>query len=335
MADFAIRRFGREVFERLVQPLVGGVYTADPYRLSMAATLERFARMEREQGGLIRAVLTSPRVEGRSRATEGSGARYGLFVTPRLGMASWIEAVRSRLPPDSVHVGHRVRRLSRDARGDWTLTIADPHGNERLSAVDGVVVALPAPEAATLLNETDAELASAIRSIPLASSVVLSIGARRDQIAHPLDGFGFVVPMKENRAILAGSFSSVKFAGRAPVGHVLLRIFMGGACRPDLMECDDDALLRLALDELRELIGFRGDPTLVRLTRWNGTMPQYHVGHLTLVDSIERLASHWHGLALAGNAYRGVGIPFCIRSGESAADRVASQVGVAEASPRR
>jgi oxygen-dependent protoporphyrinogen oxidase len=184
-----------------------------------------------------------------------------------------------------------------------------------------IVVATPAHIAGRLLAAVDRDLA-ALLEIPAASAAILLLGCRRDQIAHAMDGFGFVAPLCEQRRILSASFSSVKFPGRAPPGKVLLRVFVGGACQAELVELDNDQLLQLALQELRDLIGLRGDPELVRIVRWRHAMPQYHLGHLQRVQSIEQALRRLPGLELAGNAYRGVGIPFCIRSGEDAAQRL-------------
>jgi oxygen-dependent protoporphyrinogen oxidase len=151
---------------------------------------------------------------------------------------------------------------------------------------------------------------------------VALLGVRRDQVAHPLDGFGFVVPAIESRRIIAGSMASVKFPGRAPEGKVLLRVFVGGALQPELGELPDDAIRKIVLDELGELLGLRGEPEFFEVARWLGMMPQYHVGHLDLVRQIEARAAAIAHFALAGNAYRGVGVPFCIKSGEHAAERV-------------
>ena len=168
----------------------------------------------------------------------------------------------------------------------------------------------------------DDQLASLIGRIPHAGCSIALLGCRRDQIAHPLNGFGFVVPAIENRKIIACSMASVKFSGRAPDGMVLLRVFVGGALQRELMDLSDDEVRKLVLQELGELIGLTGEPGFCDIARWQGAMPQYHVGHLEVVRQIEERAAAIPHFALAGNAYRGVGIPFCIRSGEEAAERI-------------
>jgi protoporphyrinogen/coproporphyrinogen III oxidase len=169
--------------------------------------------------------------------------------------------------------------------------------------------------------------------------VLLILAYRREQLARPLDAFGFVVPEIENRKILAASFSSVKYEGRAPDDRVLIRVFIGGACHGELLERSDDELQSIAHSELTGILQIKGSPVLTRVARWTGSMPQYHVGHLQLVANIEQAAARWPTLQLAGNAYRGVGIPYCIHSGEQAAERIVevlashSHSGVSNASP--
>jgi oxygen-dependent protoporphyrinogen oxidase len=188
-----------------------------------------------------------------------------------------------------------------------------------------VIVAVGAPAAARLLAPVDRELAALLSRIEYASSAIVSLAFRRDDVAHRLDGFGFVVPAVEQRRILAGSFSSVKFGGRAPEGTVLVRVFIGGACQGELAALDDESLVTIAREELAVLLGTRGAPIFSDIARWPRSMPQYHLGHCQLVSEIEERAGRWTALALAGNAYHGVGIPNCIHSGQAAAERICAQ----------
>jgi oxygen-dependent protoporphyrinogen oxidase len=312
---FAVRRFGREAFDRLIQPLVSGMYTGDPDRLSVRATMPRFVEMERQDRSLIRAAR---KAAAGGEAAGGSGARYGMFASLRGGMGTLPAALADALPADSLRLGTAVRGLARVAGGRWALWLGD---GSTLHA-DAVVVATPAAAASRLLRVVDGALADDLGAIPATGCAVASLGYRRDQVAHALDGFGFVVPHVEGRPILSGSFSSVKFPGRAPEGHALFRVFLGGARRQDVLDGDDDTLLHLAHAELAALLGVRGAPVLSHLDRWPGAMPQYHVGHLDRVAAIRRRLGSHPGLALAGNSYEGVGVPYCIGSGESAADAV-------------
>ena len=328
VASFARRRLGREVFERLVQPLVAGIYTADSEQLSMAATMPDFLAYERQFGSLLRATVRMRHPEGtrefgmRNGEEAASGARYGLFVAPKQGMRSIVAALAQRLPGAAVRLNTPVHGIQRTEGDQWLVEFDAKRQSERF---DGVILSLPAYAVARALRRFDAHLSAELDGISYAGCVVVSCAFHGDQIAHPLDSFGFVVPQIEGRRIVAGSFASNKFPGRAPDSDVLIRTFVGGSLQPELMDLTDDELRRLVLDELAELLTITGTPRFTDIARWPQSMPQYHVGHLARVERIERLAERWPGLALAGNAYRGVGIPQCISSGEAAAERIAAK----------
>ncbi len=324
LAQFVTRRLGREALERVAQPMVGGIYTADPAKLSLRATMPQFLEMEQRHGSLIRALRHNQR---QARQQGMSGPRYGLFTSFRNGMQTLVDRLESCLSPDMIRLCTRVAGLARQPEAPaWTVRLED---QPDLSA-DAVCLALPAPRAASLLSAVDAELAAEM-DIPYASSAIMNIVMRRRDIAHPLNGMGFVVPAVENRALIACSFSSVKFAGRAPEDRVLLRAFVGGAMHQERFEQSDEEIQRAVLHDLRHLLGTSGDPLHVSLRRWPQSMAQYHVGHVQRVARIESLAKRWPGLVLAGNAYHGVGVPDCIRSGNEAAQTVLDNLGMASA----
>jgi protoporphyrinogen/coproporphyrinogen III oxidase len=316
LASFARRRLGRETFERLVQPLVGGIYTADPEKLSLAATLPRFLEMERQHGSLLRAARASRKASAsgsnNSDDSEDSGARYSMFVAPRDGFSSLVDAIASRLPPGCVRLNTKVERIER-ADNQWRV------GAE---AFDAVVVATPSQATAELLGNVDASLAGELASIEHAGSAIVVLAYDKSQIKQSLNTFGFVVPAIENRRILSASFSSVKFSGRAPDGKVLIRVFLGGALQPKMVNLSDDDLIQVASEELTDLLSIDGQPHLSKTFRWHSAMPQYHLGHLDRLKRIKDRVAQLPGLALAGNAFTGVGIPQCIRSGETAAERI-------------
>jgi protoporphyrinogen/coproporphyrinogen III oxidase len=330
LASFVQRRFGRQVFQRLVQPLIGGIYTADPERLSLAATMPRFLEMEQRCGSLLRSAWRDRRVPKDSAETNTSGARYGMFVAPRRGITSIINRLVERLPSDTIQLHSLVDRIERTTREKWTLTVVRSSPGEPLppenQEFDAVIVAAPAFRAAKMLQSQDAELAALLNQIPYAGTALVTLAYRRAEITHPLDGFGFVVPAVEKRQILAASFSSIKFPGRAPADQVLIRVFIGGACQEELLDLPDERLRAIATTELAELLGIHSEPLHVGITRWPRSMPQYHVGHIDLIDQIESRVESLPGLALAGNAYHGVGIPNCIHSGEQAAEKVIAQI---------
>ncbi len=319
VASFARRRLGREVFERLVQPLVAGIYTADPEKLSMAATMPEFVAQEREQGSLIRAARKR---EGSDAAADSaSGPRYSLFAAPRQGIGYLIDALVKGLPDKSIHLNVKINGLRQTSKGTWHLEIAS---DKQESPFDALLLATPSHAAARILERREPELAATLASIEYAGCAVVSLGYKRAHIEHPLDGFGIVVPQIEGRRIIAASFASQKFPGRAPDDAALIRAFMGGALQPELLQLDDGELRRIAHEELQDLLRITAEPIFTDIARWPRAMPQYHVGHLDRVARIERLAARHPTLALAGNAYRGVGIPQCIASGEAAADRIAA-----------
>lgn len=330
MAAFVRRRLGREVFERLVEPLVSAVYAADMEKLSLEATLWQFREMEQKYGSLIRAMRARQKVQPRGQRSD-SGARYSLFVTPRGGLSSLVEALVRRLPPGAIRLGFRVRRLDRGESGDW-LVAADSGGEPSAERFDGVIVATPSHVAAGLVENLDPGLSADLGSIEHSGTAIVSVAYARQQVAHPLDGMGVVVPAIEQSPILACSFSSQKYAHRAPEGYVLLRVFAGGARRPELAIMQDEALCELVLGELSRLLGIRGQPVYTNIAHWPGTMPQYHVGHKALVGRIEAASQRLPRFALAGNAYHGVGIPHCIHSGQQAAERVVAQIAPSAAS---
>lgn len=323
LASFVTRRFGRETYERLVQPLIGGIYTGDPEKLSVRATMPRFQDMERDHGSLIRAVWKQA-AKPRSQMQGGSGARYSMFMTLRDGISSLIDALAGKLPSGSVRTGTPVTRLARDPSGGWVVSVGGAHA-ETLHG-DAVVLAPKALAAARLLAELHPQFARTLAEIPHASCSVVSLGYRREQISHAMDGFGFVVPHSENRQVISGSFSSVKYPGRAPEGGALVRAFIGGELQPELAALPDDELTAIARDELGQLLGISGEPALVLISRYEQAMPQYYVGHGERVQQIEAGLKDLPGLFFTGNAFGGVGIPFCIHKSEKVAEKVVAHL---------
>jgi oxygen-dependent protoporphyrinogen oxidase len=371
LSDFVLRRFGREALDRLVQPLVGGIYTSDPQRLSLAATMPRFLEMERDHGSLIRAALRQKsRPESRPSAKAGaagatggmgtqterpvdtsSGARYGLFAGLKEGMQELVDRlhasvakscsfrlntqvvsvtanaspVAGKLPlsellpsvlPPSVP-GHPTTSSTGYGTG-YLLTLADG----TIEPFDAVLIAVSAVQMGPLVQQLNPRLSAALQQIEYASSAIVVSGHRLADIRHPLDAFGLVIPHAEGRKILAVSFSSRKFPDRAPPDHVLLRTFIGGALQPELLQQSDEQLLQMVREELGDLLGVRGEPDFMRVYRYRQAMPQYHVGHLEQVAKIEGFSREHPGIALAGIACRGVGVPDAISSGESAAEQI-------------
>jgi oxygen-dependent protoporphyrinogen oxidase len=300
--------------------------------------MPRFLEMERDYGSLIRASIyprTSPKKtdvenphkESSTQADMSGGARYGLFAGLKGGMNDLIEAlgasvaahcqVRLNCPVISV-----LQPAGRQTHSNTNYVVKFADGQEE--SFNAVIVASTAARAADLLESLDLRISNELRGIEYASSAIVTSGHRLADIRHPLNSFGLVIPHNERRRILAVSFSSRKFPNRAPEGRVLLRTFVGGALQPELFAQNDEQMISSVIDELDQIFGVRGEPDFVRVFRYKNAMPQYHVGHLTRISKIEALTRQHNHLALAGIAYRGVGIPDVITNAERAAEELFS-----------
>jgi oxygen-dependent protoporphyrinogen oxidase len=323
LGSFVTRRLGREALERVAQPLIGGIYTADPDDLSLAATMPRFLEMERRSRSVIWAMWRAQRQQSPAARTT-SGARWSLFVSVDDGMQTMVDAIAQRLPEGVVRcgtglaeIGLNMAQVAGVTRG-WKLRLS----TGAVAEADAVILATPAHRSAALLAAIDSALASELEGIPYASSATVNLAYPSSAFPQPLESFGFVVPFVEARAIIACTYSSIKYPRRAPDGYVLLRAFVGGALQRERFDDDDATMIMRVRRELEVLLGITGAPVLTRVHRHHQAMPQYRVGHLDRMARIDARLSGLPGLALAGNAYRGVGIPDCIRTGEQAAEAV-------------
>ncbi len=315
LEDFVTRRLGREAFTRIAQPMLGGIYTADAKDLSLKATMPQFLEMEQKYGSIIKALIVRKK-QSKQSSSGTSGPRYSLFLSFKSGMQTLIDTLAERLPDDCIQLGAKVSRVDyRNEQERWRIHLED---GQQMCA-DLVCVALPAHHAARLTQTVAPELSEHLAAISYASSATVNFAFRRDVIEHPLNGMGFVVPAIEGRSILGCTFSSVKFEERAPADHALLRTYVGGAVQKDHFHQSESEIIESVLRELRELLGVKGDPILVVVSKHPSAMAQYHLGHLDKVEEIEAQVKKLPGFALAGNAYHGVGIPDCIHSGEKAA----------------
>ncbi len=314
LAQFTRRRYGNEMFERIVQPLVSGIYTADPERLSMAAALPQYVKLEQQYGSIAKAAKQSPE----SRSTKG--ARYSLFRSPAGGMQSLVDAIEANLAAVEIHKSTKVTTISR-GHDQWQVEIGD-----RSETFDGIVLATASRAIPKLVAKVAPALSADVETIEHVSTAVVCLGFRRNQISHVLNAFGCVVPSIERRRILAISFANVKFPSRAPEDCVLLRVFVGGALQPEVLEHHDDELVSIVCKELDDLLGIVGEPACQKVVRWPSTTPQYNMGHRQTVAKIREAEEKLPAFAIAGNAYAGVGIPQCVRSGWAAADRVVEAI---------
>ena len=315
LAGFVRRRLGNELLNKIAGPLMGGIYAADPERMSLKSTFPMFLEMEKKHGSLLLGMMkrTRPRVAHGAK-------RPPMFMTLRGGLQQLSDALAARLPETNLRVGCRAISVSRYAER-YKIDLSD--GSSLLA--DDVVFATPSFVTADLVEQLDPTLAERLRAILYVSTATVSLGFRRSEIAHPLQGAGFIVPPGEGRRITACSWSSAKFNHRAPEDCVLLRVFIGGALAEELAEQDEAALVQLAREELQVILGIAATPVLARAYRWSKANPQYDLGHEERVAEIERSLPNLPGLHLAGAAYHGPGIPDCIQSGQKAAAAIAAR----------
>jgi oxygen-dependent protoporphyrinogen oxidase len=312
VAALVERHYGAEMVDRLADPLLAGVYGGEAAQLSVRAVLPRFVEMESKYGSLGRGMLAARKNVKRSLPAPS------IFSSLKGGMQQLGEALVAKLPAEALRANSPVQAVQRQDRG-WVVSAG--YASDQF---DAVIVATPASAAAVLLEIASAELASELRAISYSSSVTVALGFDQNvRVALP-PGFGFLVPRREGKRLLAATFVHNKFPHRAPKDIAVVRCFLGGSRDEQVLQLTDENILNIVRDELRQILGVKADPLFTRLYRWKGAMAQYTVGHLERLQRIEGLVKPLPGLALAGNAYRGIGVPDCIRSGEAAVQQVLS-----------
>jgi oxygen-dependent protoporphyrinogen oxidase len=316
IATFVTRRFGREAYDWLVEPLLSGIFAGDGAALSLGATFPQLAETERLHGSVLLPMLRARFRRG------GNGAPPLLgFVTPETGLAEIVETLEAALAPHQVWRGARVVEVARLRQG-WRLFLEDGRVVDALA----IVCAVPAFAAADLLASIDSELGATLAAIPFVSTATVSVALPRSAVPAPLAGSGYVSPRLEGGSVVACTWTSNKFPARVPVDGVLLRFFLGRAGREEPAFASDDEIRGLVRRELAAVHGITAEPSLWRVFRWPRGLAQYTVGHLDRLAQIERRLATLPGLLLAGGSYRGVGIPDCIKSGWAAADAAAAHV---------
>jgi oxygen-dependent protoporphyrinogen oxidase len=320
LADFARRRLGREALDKLIAPMVSGIFAGDPENMSLVSCFPRIAQLEREYGGLIRAMVRlakqkkQERAEG--KAVSSAAGPGGVLTSFRSGIQYLTDTLATSLG-EIVRPGNGVTRIKRGESAAWRVCCAD--GSEH--DTDLVIVASPAYAASEMLRDCDGRIAAILGTIPYASMTVVCLGYERQRLGHPLDGFGCLIPRKEGRSILGTLWDSSMFENRAPAGKVLLRSMVGGACFPEYIRLSDDGVVARVRCDLRDVMGIVNEPSLIRVFRHPRAIPQYTVGHGERLKSLGERLIHHPGLILTGNSYRGIGLNDCVADAQRASDQ--------------
>jgi oxygen-dependent protoporphyrinogen oxidase len=316
VASFVERHYGAEMVDRLADPLLSGVYGGEAANLSVRAVLPRFAEMERTHGSLGRAML-----EARKKIPHAAKqAVPPLFTSLKNGMQQLVDTLVPRLNQSSL-LTHTPAHSIEPQAGGWLVS-----AGLKSDQFDAIILAVPTHAAARLLASSSPELASELAAIAYTSSITVGLGYDRN-VRHSLPpGFGFLVPRSEGERLLAATFVHNKFPHRAPEDRALLRCFFAGSTAENIWQRSDDEIIAIVCTELQQILGLRAAPLFARVYKWKSAMPQYGVGHLERLDRIERLRQQLPKIALAGNGYRGIGVPDCVRSGRDAAEQMLKQL---------
>jgi protoporphyrinogen/coproporphyrinogen III oxidase len=309
VAALVERHYGAEMVERLADPLLSGVYGGEASQLSVRAVLPRFLEMESKYGSLGRGMVAA------RKSKNSAQPAAPIFTSLKGGMQQLVDALVADLPQGVLRANSPVQAVQEQGRG-WVVSA----GYES-DQFDSVIVATSATAAVPLFEITCAALASELKAIPYSSSMTVALGFDKDVRAALPRGFGFLVPHSEGKRMLAATFVHNKFPHRAPEDRALIRCFLGGTRDEAVLQLPDDEILNIVREELRQILGLNAEPLFTRIYRWKGAMAQYVVGHLERLARIEGLLKQLPGLVLAGNAYRGIGVPDCVRSGEAAAQQ--------------
>jgi oxygen-dependent protoporphyrinogen oxidase len=317
LAAFVLRRLGREALERIAEPLVAGIHAGDPETMSLKSTFPRFIDLEREHRSIIWGMYQ------RKKQFALQQPRYTMFITLRQGMEGMVTALEKTLAPGIISLGKEVLGVEKmtgkaSSKPPYCLRLG---GKKKAMEVDAVVLATPAFVTAKLLQGIAGDICRLLNTIAYVSTATINLAYDRSQIGHPLDGYGFVVPRLEKKSIMAATFSSVKFPGRAPRGKVLLRCFVGGAKNEDIVSWKDKKLLAAVRGDIEEVLKITGQPLVARIYRWHKSMPQYTLGHEARLSRIEQGLAKNPGLFLTGSAYRGIGISDCVHEAELIAEQ--------------
>ncbi|MEA1922482.1 MAG: protoporphyrinogen oxidase [Pseudomonadota bacterium] len=317
LASFVRRRLGQEALDKMAEPLIGGIHAGNPENMSLLSTFPRFLEMEQDGGSLIVGMLKRQKkmVEMMKKRPPAPGPKKTFFISLNEGLGQLVDKLETVIGSDKIHCGRKISQLKQTPDNRWLI---EEENHDPITA-DAVIVTTEAYAAAGLVKNELPRLADLLNEIPYVSSATVSMAFPRKAIPHALDAYGFIVPKIANRRIMAVTWTSIKWAHRAPQGMVLLRAFVGGAQRQELAACGDQEMLNLVKEELSSIMGINTPPEKSWIYRWPQGMPQYVIGHLDRLEAIDAITKEQKGLYLAGAGYRGIGIPDCINQGRQAA----------------
>lgn len=329
LGEFVKRRLGQEALDKIAEPLIAGIHAGDPETMSIKSSFPKFVELEQEHGSLIKGMLKRMARMKKSREpgggkvkgpVRGKSRKVTMFMTLEGGLGELITTLTSRiLKFKDTRILTRVSATGVVKKGNrYVVTI---EGAEPVEA-DSVVIASPAYAASALLKDFDPELSEKLQTIPYVSTATVSIAFKKSEIKHPMNGFGFVIPRIEDRRIMASTWSSVKFEHRAPEDAVLIRCFVGGSKKADLVSLNDEEMIRLVREELRDIMEIEAEPILARVYRYINAMPQYTIGHTERVEWVDDRVGNYPGFFLTGSAYHGIGISDSVRNGEITAKKI-------------
>lgn len=315
LAEFVTRRLGKEALDRIAEPLVAGVHAGHPESMSLSASFPRFKSLEDEYGSLILGMIS------RMRAAKKMPRIYTMFVTFENGLGSFIAKIAEAIGSENINTGVGVSSLGR-AGEKWI--VKTPAGD--FIEADAVILATPSFTAAKILSKIAPGPAADLDAIPYVGTATVSMAYDAKDIENASQGFGFVVPRAENRKIMAATYTTRKFRNRAPAGKALIRCFIGGVHHPELVEAKADALAQAASEEIKDILKIKAEPNWAAVYSWPRSMPQTNVGHADRMTRVRNALESMPGVEIAGGAYDGLGIPDCVRVGESAAQKTLAKM---------
>lgn len=314
LAQFVTRRLGRECLEKIAEPLVAGIHTSNPDNMSVKATFPRFIEMEKKYGSLIKGMVTAMK---NKPSSQPNTKKMTYFMSLKKGMAELVEGCKKFIGEEKILINKQISQIVKDNNKYIIIT------NDGVrDAYDYVIMGTPSYITSELIKDLDRSLASLLKKIEWSSSATISLAYKKSDIDVDLKGFGFIVPRVENRRINACTWSSIKWSFRSPEDYILIRSFVGGGHHEELVDEDDEKLVNIVREEIRDIAHIEAKPVFVKVYRWFKGMPKYTVGHLERIAEIDNYVKTHKGLYLIGCSYKGIGIGDCVKSGFDAAKAV-------------